>query len=67
MRIITSKTMTCQTCDTTFEYEDNELIRIPNYPCMAYLMCPKCGQQIIMIADEFEKADEKIILEEDNG
>jgi predicted RNA-binding Zn-ribbon protein involved in translation (DUF1610 family) len=34
---------------------------------MAYLMCPKCGQQIIMIADEFEKADERIILEEDNG
>lgn len=64
-RIITAKTMTCKTCDTTFEYEDKELIPIPAYPCMAQINCPKCGQQIIMIADEFKEANKIIVVEDD--
>lgn len=67
MKIIEGKTMTCQTCDTTFEYDDEELMRIPSYPCMAYLLCPNCKQQIIMIADEFREADKRIFVEEENG
>lgn len=67
MRIITAKTMTCNTCDTTFEYDDNELVRIPGYQCVAYVCCPKCHQQIIMIADEFKPVKERIIVEEENG
>lgn len=67
MRIITSKTMTCQTCDTTFEYDDNELTYMVTHPCMAFLNCPKCGQQIIMIADEFKTTGNRIFVEENDG
>lgn len=66
MKIITSNIMTCKTCDTIFEYDANELIRNPMYPCMAFLNCPRCGQQIIMIADDFKEVTKPIVIEEAN-
>lgn len=56
--------MTCNTCGCTIEYNDNEILQIPNYPCMGCIICPTCGQQIIMVADEFRKADKRIFVEE---
>ena len=67
MRIIEGKTMICNTCGCTIEYNDNEILQIPNYPCMGCIVCPTCGQQIIMVAGEFEPAKERIIVEEGNN
>lgn len=67
MRIIEGKTMTCKTCDTSFEYEENEIVRIPGYACMGAVACPRCHQQIIMVADEYKEAPTRIIVEERNN
>jgi NAD-dependent SIR2 family protein deacetylase len=58
--------MTCNTCDTTFEYDENELFVVPSQPNMTLLCCPKCGQQIILVADGFKAANPRIIVEERN-
>lgn len=67
MRIIEGKTMTCKTCDTTFVYEENELVKIPGYACMCVISCPRCHQQIIMVADEHKEAPTRIIVEENEN
>lgn len=64
MKIIEGKTMTCKTCDTTFTYEENELVHLPGYACMCAISCPRCHSQIIMVADEFREADKRIFVEE---
>lgn len=64
MKIIEGKTMTCQMCDTAFEYTDEDLVSLPGYPCMKIMACPKCHQQIIMVAEEFKEAPHRIIIEE---
>ena len=66
MRIIETNMMTCNTCDTTFEYEDNELVAIMGTQ-YKMLVCPKCHQQIIMVPDYKEPLKERIIMEEKNG
>lgn len=66
IKIINGMTMMCQTCQTTFEYEQQDLIPIPTYPCMSFVMCPKCGQQIIMVADGYKEANKRIIVESEN-
>jgi RNase P subunit RPR2 len=67
MRIIDNDVMTCKTCDTTFEYSKDELMVVPTHPCMTFVMCPNCGQQIIFVASDFEPVKERIIAEEENG
>lgn len=42
MRILTGKTMTCQTCDTAFEYEESEMVAVPGFSCMKAITCPNC-------------------------
>ena len=54
MKIIDGKTMTCRMCDTSFEYTDEDLVVLPGYPCMRIMACPKCHQQIIMVAEEYK-------------
>lgn len=58
--------MTCKTCDTTFVYEDDELVRLLGYDCMRAISCPRCHQQIIMVADDYEEAPTRITVEENN-
>lgn len=67
MRIIENEVMTCKTCDTTFEYGKDELMLVPSHPCMTFIICPHCGQQIIFFASDFEPAKEQIVVEEENG
>lgn len=64
MKIIEGKTMTCRMCDTTFEYTDEDLVALPGYSCMRITACPKCHQQVIMVAEEFKEAPQRIIVEE---
>ncbi len=64
MKIIDGKTMTCRMCDTAFEYTDEDLVVLPGYPCMRIMACPKCHQQIIMVAEEFKEAPQRIIVED---
>ena len=64
MRIIEGKTMTCNLCSTQFEYDDSEITRVPGYPCLGAMSCPRCHSQIIMVADEFREADKRIFVEE---
>lgn len=66
MRIIENEVTTCKTCDTTFEFNKNELMVVPSYPCMTFIVCPHCGQQIIFVASDFEQVKNKIIMEEEN-
>jgi hypothetical protein len=66
MKIIEGKTMTCKTCDTTFTYEENELVHLPGYACMCAISCPRCHQQIIMVADNYKEAPTRIVVEENN-
>lgn len=67
MRIIENDVTTCKTCDTTFEFNKDELMVVPSYPCMTFVVCPHCGQQIIFVASDFEQAKDRIIMEEENG
>lgn len=67
MRIIEGKMMTCKMCDTSFEYEDSEIVQVPGYPCMGMLACPKCHQQVIMVADEYKEAPIRVFVEENNN
>jgi uncharacterized protein with PIN domain len=67
MRIINNDVMTCKTCDTAFEYSKDELMVVPAHPCMTFIVCPNCGQQIIFVASDFEPVKERIIMEEENG
>lgn len=66
MRIIENEVTTCRTCDTTFEFNKDELFTVPSYPCMTVVVCPKCGQQIIFVASDYEPTKERIILEDKN-
>ena len=66
MRIIENEVTTCKTCDTTFEFNKDELMMVPSYPCMTVVACPKCGQQIIFVASDYEPTKERIILEDKN-
>ena len=65
MKIITGKTMTCHTCDTTYEYDDNDLIKIPAYPCMSQIICPKCGQVTILVAEDHKPANVEVVVMEE--
>lgn len=67
MRMIKNEVTTCKTCDTPFEYSKDELMVVPAHPCMTFIMCPNCGQQIIFVASDFEPVKERIIVEEENG
>ena len=64
MKIIEGEVMTCKTCDTSFIYEKNEMINVPGYANMRVISCPKCHQQIIMVADEYKEAPTRVIVEE---
>lgn len=66
MRIITDSVTTCKTCDTTFEYNQGELMVVPTHPCMTFIVCPNCGQQIIFVASDFEPLKDRIIVEDKN-
>jgi NAD-dependent SIR2 family protein deacetylase len=66
MRIITGKTMKCNTCDSTFEYIDDEMVYVPG-TLYKMLICPKCGQRTIMVPEYNEPLKERIILEEEHG
>lgn len=66
MRIITNQVMTCNSCDTQFEYEKVEMVNVPG-TLYKLLICPKCGQQIVMVPEYNEPLKERIILEEEDG
>lgn len=66
MRIIDNYVETCRMCNTTFEYTEQEKFSLPGYSCMQVVVCPKCGQQIIMIADDFKSVENRIFVEDLN-
>ena len=65
MRIIENPTMMCNSCDTQFEYEKVEMVNVPG-TLYKLLICPKCGQQIVMVTEYNEPLKERIILEEED-
>ena len=58
--------MTCQTCDTAFEYEESDMIAVPGFSCMKAITCPNCHQTIIMVPKDYEPIKQRIIVEEEN-
>lgn len=64
MRIITEKIETCKTCDTAFEYSAAEMQPVPMYPCMKFIICPNCGQQIIYVSDDYTQIKPRVFVEE---
>ena len=66
MRIIEGKTMICNVCNTTIEYDDKEILPVPGYHNLGVVVCPKCKQQIIMVAEDYKPLQKKQIIVEES-
>lgn len=55
--------VTCNVCNCVYKYEKNDLLPVvgTNY---LVVVCPKCGQQMIMVYEMSEREADKVIVVE---